>query len=137
MKNPVRKMVVGAKKVPKSILVVTNTMRMRQKMGEIRALGYECTLVGAGGGAMTFLRSGKRANVVVLDLQSTEGAEKMIRWINENRPGVRVVCILNTNSSNFSSKATVLGARVLDEGRVDDIPKIIVNLMNHHDKHAS
>jgi len=86
-----RKIVVGPKKVVRSILVVTDAARMRSKMGEIRAFGYECTLIEDVGGAMTFLRSGERVNVVVLDLGSASSTEKLIQWIKGNRPGVRTV----------------------------------------------
>lgn len=88
-----RKIVVGTKKVPKNVLVVTDAARMRSQMKEIRALGHECTLIENIGGAMDFLRDGGRVNIVVLDLVSEISAEKLTRWIRENRPGVRVLCV--------------------------------------------
>lgn len=93
MKDTIRKIVVGVKKVPKSILVVTNTARMRPKMEEIRALGHECTLTENIGEAMDFLRAGERVNVVVVDLASARNAEKLTLWIKESRPGVRTICV--------------------------------------------
>lgn len=92
MGDAIRKIVV-AKKVPKSVLVVTNTARMRARMEEIRALGYECALIENVGGAMDFLRDGGRVNIVVVDLSSARSSEKLILWIKENRPGVRTVCV--------------------------------------------
>lgn len=130
MGNAIRKIVAGTRKAPKSVLVVTNTARMRPRMEEIRALGYECTLTEAGGGAMNFLRDGERVNVVVLDLRSPESAGKMIWWIRKNRPGVRVVCILNADLADFGPKAVALGAdKVLDENEIDQVPEVLLSLL--------
>lgn len=93
MGDAIRKIVVGTKKVPKNVLVVTDAARIRPKMEGIRALGYECALIENVGGAMDFLRDGGRVNIVVLDLVSEISAEKLTMWIRKNRPGVRVVCV--------------------------------------------
>lgn len=130
MKDTIRKIVVDTKKVPKSVLVVTNTARMLPRMEGIRALGYECAVIEGGGGAMHFLQAGKRVNAVVLDLKSAEGAEKLIRWIGENRPGIIVICILNADLADFGSEAAGLGAVVLAEEDVDKIPELLRNLIS-------
>lgn len=130
MKSTIRKLPVCTKKAPKSILVVTNTMRMRQRMEGIRALGYECTSIAAGGGVMHFLqRNDERINVIIVDLIAEIGAEKLIRWIRENRPGIYVVCILNTGS-DFGPKAAALGAAVLGESEIATIPEVLRNLLS-------
>lgn len=90
-----RKIIV-ARKVSKNILVVADTLRMRQLMGKIRELGCECTLTENPGEAMTSLRAGERVNVLIVDLKSATSAEKLIRWTRENRPGVRTVCVSDT-----------------------------------------
>lgn len=92
MGNAIRKIVV-VRKAPKRVLVVADTPRMRSQMEKIRKFGYECMLSENVGGATIFLKNGKRVNIVVLDLRSSESAEKLISWIKENRPGVRTVCV--------------------------------------------
>lgn len=77
---------------------------------------------------MHSLQSEKRINVIVIDLVADIGAEKLIRWIRESKPGIRVVCILSANS-NFGPQAAALGAMVLDEGKIDEIPEVLRNLL--------
>lgn len=128
MKDPIRKLTVSPKKVSKSVLVVTNTARMLPKMAGIRALGYRCDSINAGGGVMHVLQRGERINAIVIDLVAEIGAERLIRWIRENRPGVRVVCILNA-SSCFGPNAVALGAVVLGESEIDRVPEVIRNIL--------
>lgn len=96
--DAMRKIIVP-RKTSKNILVVADTPRMRSQMERIRELGHKCALAGNVGTAMAFLQDGERVHVVVVDLMSARSAEKLVRWVNANRPGVRTVCVNNESEA--------------------------------------
>jgi DNA-binding NarL/FixJ family response regulator len=90
-----RKIVVRQGVIPKSVFVVSDAPSVRVGVREIRELGYKCTVVGSISTAMMFLRDGARVHVLVVDLKSTTSAEKLVRWVREHRPEIRVICVHN------------------------------------------
>lgn len=129
-KNAVRKIFVSPKKESKSVFVVADTPRMRPLMEGVRSLGYECTLSETVGELMTLLRDGERINVLIIDLKSAKSAEKLILWMREKRPGVRIVCIVGDSLAGFGPTAVALGATVVDESDLAKMPEILRDLIN-------